>query len=816
MSAKRPTFNDRPARWPTAIWIACLAATIVFAIPIAGLCDELTSSEARTIARDAFVFGLPIVDSYQTMYAFAIDKKNQEFQAPFNTLRHETKIVTPADTTTLTPNIDIFQSFLWLDLRIEPVVLGVPELETDRYYSVQLIDLYKQTCEYIGSRATGNGAGRYLVAGPQWVGEIPPNVDGLIRCHTAFVMAIYRTQLRGPNDVEAVEKIQAGYTVQTLSAFLGAVPSSTQSRIPVIDEFPPPPEEGTPGLDFLSTLSFLLPYCDFEPAEEEILQRMARIGVKTDARFETDAFSDDIVTALRSGMEQGAADVTSASSTLQASELNGPRKESGDDYVRRAVLAKIGRYNHLKQEALYPFYRTDGEGLPLDASTADYVLRLKAPELPPVNAFWSLTMYDGPSQLLVANPLARYQINSSTLSSLTKNADGGVSIYLQHKSPPADQMANWLPAPDGPFYLVLRLYWPQPAAYDGTWSPPLIWPADAPTLPQVSGDEVSEEVKPSLLSDEPQPEMKRPTVWGEPTEVQIGIYVIDVDEISSADQSFAASVFYQARWKNPLLRHKGPGPLKRGISEVWTPRLTIVGQQMAWQSFPEAVEIQPDGTVVYRQKIWGRFSQPLQLHDFPFDKQVLSIHVVAAGLLEEHVKMVPLVNESGGTSGMARTFSLPDFNVLSFEAAAVPYYPGNETRAVAGYEVKIQVARQATYYILKVIIPLCLIVVMSWLPRWLDPEQAGTNIGIATSSFLTLVAYLFAITVLLPRVSYVTRMDRFILLSTLTVFAGLLQTAANTMLVKRRKKVLVERTDRWSRLVYVILLALILGYSFVV
>ena len=128
--------------------------------------------------------------------------------------------------------------------------------------------------------------------------------------------------------------------------------------------------------------------------------------------------------------------------------------------------------------------------------------------------------------------------------------------------------------------------------------------------------------------------------------------------------------------------------------------------------------------------------------------------------------------------------------------------------------MKINVARQATYYILKVIIPLCLIVVMSWLPRWMDPEQSGTNIGVSTSAFLTLVAYLFAITVLLPRVSYVTRMDRFILLSTLTVFAGLIQTVANTVLVKHQKKQLAERIDRWSRIAYPALLLLVLVFSF--
>ena len=365
--------------------------------------------------------------------------------------------------------------------------------------------------------------------------------------------------------------------------------------------------------------------------------------------------------------------------------------------------------------------------------------------------------------------------------------------------------------------MVMRLYWPKPEAYDGTWTPPLVWKADsAPTatVQKPAGAEAAEEVKPSVLVDEPKPEMERPTVWGEPTEVQVAIYVIDVDEVNSADQSFAASVYYEARWKNPLLRHKGPGPMHRNISDVWSPRLTIIGQQMAWRSFPDSVDIQPDGTVISRQKVWGRFSQPLMLRDFPFDQQTLSIQLVAAGLSEEHVKMVPLVNEAGRSSSIASKFSLPDFDVESWEAMSSPYHPDEGDVGVAGYEMKINIHRQATYYILKVIIPLCLIVIMSWLPRWIDPEQIGTNIGVSTSAFLTLVAYLFAITVLLPRVSYITRIDRFILLSTLMVFAGLIQTVFNTVLIRGKRLQRAERIDRWSRFVYPILLALVLGYSF--
>ena len=313
---------------------------------------------------------------------------------------------------------------------------------------------------------------------------------------------------------------------------------------------------------------------------------------------------------------------------------------------------------------------------------------------------------------------------------------------------------------------------------------------------------------------EPKPELERPTVWGEPTEVRVAIYMIDVDEVDSAEQSFAASVYYEAHWDIPFLRHKGPGSLNRRLTEVWTPRLAIVNQQMAWAAFPGSVEIQPNGEVAYRQKVWGRFSQPLDLRDFPLDRQVLTVHLVAAGHLENVVKMLHLVKEGGRGSGIASAFSLPDFDVVSWKAGPAPYSPYEGKTGVAGFKMEIEVRRRFGYYVMKVIIPLCLIVIMSWAPRWIDPEQMGTNMGVSATAFLTLVAYFFAIGMLLPRVSYVTRMDRFILLSMLMVFTGLLHTCVDCALVKRKRTAAVERIARWSRFVYPVLLLVVMVVSF--
>jgi hypothetical protein len=684
--------------------------------PDIGSAQELTADEARAIAREAYIYGAPIVESYKMMYAFAIDTDGKQYEAPFNTLKHQDYELKLGGETVVTPNIAIAYSFLWIDLRTQPLVLGVPEIEDDRYYSIQLTDFYKFTFDYIGSRATGNAAGRYLIAGPSWTGETPPNIDKVIRCETDFAMAVYRTQQRGPEDGETVEKIRSGYTVETLSEFLSQPAPEPAAAI----DFPEPQSEAEPSLTFFSTLNFVLQFCPPHPSEQELMARLARIGVIAGAPFGTSGMSAEIQESLAAGMREGEAAITAATVTLKAAEVVGTRDDLGNDYVKRAVAAKLGRFANSKEEALDTLYRTDAEGKPLDASDARYVLRLNSENLPPVNAFWSLTLYDGQSNSLVSNALGRYRISSSMTSTLARDADGGLTLYVQQRFPAEEQLSNLLPAPNGPFYMVMRLYWPKPEAYDGTWTPPLVWRAEAtPTVsvPKPAGAEAAEEVKPSVLVDEPKLELERPSIWGEPTEVQIAIYVIDVDEINSADQSFAASVYYVAQWKNPFLRHKGPGPMHRGLTDVWNPRLAIIGQQMQWKSYPDSVEIQPDGKVIYRQKAWARFSQPLQLRDFPFDRQELSIHMVAAGLLERDVKLVSLAAKHGRTSGIAKSFSLPDFDVVSWKSEPRPYIPVEGEVGAAGYEMRIEVVRQAAYYVLKVIIPLSLIVIMSWLPR---------------------------------------------------------------------------------------------------
>ncbi len=323
-------------------------------------------------------------------------------------------------------------------------------------------------------------------------------------------------------------------------------------------------------------------------------------------------------------------------------------------------------------------------------------------------------------------------------------------------------------------------------------------------------EERTEEVVPPVSSEEPKPELKRPTVWGEPTEVQVRVFMIDLDDVNSADQNFAASVYYEARWTSRFLVHEGPGPIRRRVTEVWTPRLVLVNQQMGWPAFPGSVEIYPNGEAVYRQKVWGRFSQPLDLRDFPLDRQVLTIHLAGAGLLREEVKLVD--NESD----IAPQFSIADFDLTGWKVEPAAYPSSDNPNAAPGFRMQLEVRRQFGYFVMKIIVPLCLIVLMSCAPRFIDPEQIGTNIGVSTTAFLTLVAYLFATTALLPRVSYITRIDRFVFLATLIVFLGLVQTIASTMMVRNERTAMVRKLDRWSRFGYPVVLVVVLVLAFVI
>ena len=436
--------------------------------------------KAKDMAEAGFIYGLPIVMNYGVMYEYAIDRTSSQFKAPFNQLKNEPNVFTYKDTAIVTPNSDTPYSFVWMDLRAEPVVLSVPAVDSQRYYSVMLCDGNTYNYGYIGTRATGSEASDYMVVGPDWKGVTPPGIKKMFRSSTQFSLAGYRTQLFNPDDLDNVKKVQAGYKVQTLSAYLNQPPP------------PPAPAIDFPKIDkelvktnFFEYLDFALQFAPAEANEQEIRDQLAGIGIGPGKTFNFKDLSLADKLEIGLGMKEGERKIDEAVANI-GKEVNGWRVGSipGDsahyngDWLKRAVAAKAGIYGNDAVEAMYPLTRSDSDGQPLDGSKHKYTLTFPPGQQPPVHSFWSLTMYDGKTQFLIENPIKRYLVNSPMIPAMKTNADGSLTLYIQKDSPGADREANWLPAPNGPIYLVMRLYWPKatpPSILppgEGTWQPP--------------------------------------------------------------------------------------------------------------------------------------------------------------------------------------------------------------------------------------------------------------------------------------------------------------------------------------------------------
>jgi hypothetical protein len=300
---------------------------------------------------------------------------------------------------------------------------------------------------------------------------VPKDITKLIRAETGFVIVGYRTQLFGPEDIMNVRRIQTGYTVQPLSEFLGAPAPAAAAKV----NFPPFSREKAASADFFGYLNFVLKFCPIAPGDEAARANFEKIGIKPGMPFDPATFSPEVRQAIAAGMAEGmkTIDATAATETSTAN-LFGTREFMKNNYLNRAVAAKMGIYGNSESEAYYFTWHADAAGQPLNCATNSYVLRFEKEKQPPVNAFWSVTMYDGKTQLLVANPINRYLINSTMLPKLKLEPDGSLPIYIQKDSPGSDKEANWLPAPDGPIYVIMRCYWPKQAVLDGQWKLPPI------------------------------------------------------------------------------------------------------------------------------------------------------------------------------------------------------------------------------------------------------------------------------------------------------------------------------------------------------
>jgi len=449
-----------------------------------GSTEQPTPEQVQAIAAEAYVYGFPMVMNYKTMYQYAVDAENPDYKGPFNEVACEARLFTPDDRAVVTPNADTPYCMFWMDLRAEPLVLSVPEIDEERYYSFQLIDLYTHNFAYVGTLSTGNTAGRYLLVGPDWDGKTPAGITEVIRSETDFIFNVTRTQLFGPDDLPKIESIQAQYDLVPLSAFLGEAAPEAAS-LPAFPEW----EEGSQFDErFFSYLDFVMDLLGKPgPGEDALWQDLARLDIGPGKTFRLDALPDEHVAALRAGVEEAFAAMESfiasnSSDPLSSGKLFGTR-EFLDESARknyqldkpdmlRAVAAHMGLYGNSAAEAMYLTFLVDADGAPLSGSAHAYTMTFPDGQLPPVQAFWSLTIYDGKTQLFIENPLDRYLLSSEMLDQFKWEGDGSLVLHVSKDSPGQDLEANWLPAPDGPFYLVMRLYGPEKAALEGRWSSP--------------------------------------------------------------------------------------------------------------------------------------------------------------------------------------------------------------------------------------------------------------------------------------------------------------------------------------------------------
>jgi len=445
------------------------------ATPVDAAKEAITTQEARQLAEEAYIFAYSMLENYKTMYAQAVNKDLPTFGAPFNQFSHRRELLDPTFTEIVAPNNDTLYSTAWLDLGTEPVVLSLPELPDKRYYVIHIVDMYAFNVEYIGARTTGYQPGRYLFAGPGWNGSVPEGIDGVRRTECRYLFLLGRTAAKGTDDLPAVTALQDQYTLTPLHEYLGQ-PAPDPAPTPAFPAYDP---EKAASIEFINYFNFLLGQIEPGPEERPLLEKWARIGVQPGKPFDPATLAPEVREAVSEGVAAAHEKIKAESLKVGRNVNNwsliaegfGYRSMVGGKNLMRAAANMIGLYGNNPEEAYNFSGSKDSAGETLDASKHDYVIHFKTP--PPVQAFWSVTMYEHPEMLLVANPIKRYSIGDRT-PGFKANEDGSVTIYLQHQSPGPDKESNWLPAPDGPFVLALRIYWPEKDILDGKWQPSAI------------------------------------------------------------------------------------------------------------------------------------------------------------------------------------------------------------------------------------------------------------------------------------------------------------------------------------------------------
>ena len=447
----------------TAILCFCLFGSIALAA------DKITPEEARSIAKEAYIFNYPLVLYYRTMYLQAIDKDSKSYSGGFGKWLH-LGTSSPKDTDIVTPNNDSPYSYAWVDLRAEPWVLTMPKIDKNRFYTSQWDDLWGTVLDNAGSVDDGNGGMKVLLASPTWKGDLPKGVKRVIRGDTPFLGSLTRTQLFDSKDLPNVQKIQKQYKLQSLSSYLGKEAPKAAPEIKWM-----PWKEGSQTTEaFWSYVNFLLPLTIDNPEDKHVRDRMAKIGLEPGKPWDASKLDKDMRDAISAGMKDALAHFKEeATKITDPSLFFRSRKDLKGDYDSRALGVIVGIFGNVKDVSVYFALAKDADGVLFDGSKASYELNFTKDQIPPAKNFWSLTMYKLPQRWLVDNPINCYSIGSATPGVKT-GKDGSLTLYLGAKSPGKDKESNWLPAPEGPFWMVLRTYGPGDAIKKGTWKVPPI------------------------------------------------------------------------------------------------------------------------------------------------------------------------------------------------------------------------------------------------------------------------------------------------------------------------------------------------------
>ena len=467
-------------RWKTISAVAALVVLVTAASCSSDSRNALTPADARAIAQDGYLFGLPLVYIAVQADAQTNVEKPEPGRAPLNQFDHHREFPDARNNKIVGMNLDTLYSLASVDVSAEPIVLVVPPMTGNRWWLMQIIDAWNDVPAAPGSRTHDGKGGTFALVGPNFKGTLPAGLEP-IHVDTSLVMLGGRTYVAGKNDYDAVHAIQDQYKLIPLSRWNTAgtaytPPASVPVR-PGVDAKTPVPAQvfKMSAEQFFGRLADLLVDNPAREADAPIVARLATLGVKPGATFATAAFDADTRKAIDEGVA-AAQQAIRAEESKMGEMVNGWQiardlGRYGTKYAYRAAWTFFAVGGNLVEDAVYPLTLTDSSGKTLDGANK-YTLRFSKEEIPPVDAFWSLTMYDKDSYL-VDNPIDRYALGDR--SNMKPGNDGSLTIYIQSESPGADKQANWLPSPKtGTFKLALRLYVPKKPVTDGTWKPPAV------------------------------------------------------------------------------------------------------------------------------------------------------------------------------------------------------------------------------------------------------------------------------------------------------------------------------------------------------